>query len=129
MPARSQVDGPARAPAGGADKPKPLKPGEFYNEALDCRFTLPEPFRLRHVEQYEAGRNKAKAAGAQFPPSINWTGALEIVENWECETLPDPHNLSPAGLEDVHGSGLQIVMWAGSQVNVYVLAKLYIPKN
>lgn len=119
-----------------ANKPKALsadrqalKPGEFYNEALDCRFTLPEPFCLRHVEQYEAGRNKAKAAGAQFPPSINWTGALEIVKNWECETLPGPHNLSPADLEDVHGSGLQIVMWVSSQVNVYVLAKLYIPKN
>ena len=111
------------------DTPKSLEPGEFYNEALGCRFTLPEPFRLRHVEQYEAGRDKAKAAGAQFMPSVNWIGAMEIIEDWECEGLPDPRGLSPADLEDVHGVALQIVMWVGSQVNVYVLAKLYIPKN
>ena len=112
-----------------ADKPETLKPGEFYNEALGCRFTLPEPLRLRHVEQYEAGRDVAKAAGAQFAPSINWMGALKLVEKWECEDLPDPHELSPADLEDVHGTALQVVMWVSSQVNVYVLSKLYIPKN
>ena len=114
-----------------ADKPKAkeLEPGEFYNEALGCRFSLPEPFRLRHVERYDAGRDRARAAGAQFPPSINWVGALEIIEDWECEALPDPHELSPDALADVHGVPLQVVMWIGSQVNVYVLAKLYIPKN
>ena len=112
-----------------ADKPKSLEPGEFYNEALGCRFTLPEPFRLRHVEEYEAGRDKARAAGAQFAPSINWTGAMEILESWDCETLPDPRKLSPSDLGDVHSQALQVVMWVGSQVNVYVLAKLYIPKN
>lgn len=106
-----------------------LEPGEFYNEALGCRFTLPEPFRLRHVEQYDAGRDKARAAGAQFAPSINWVGAMEILENWDCEILPDPHKLSPDDLRDTHGEALQIVMWVSSQVNVYVLAKLYIPKN
>lgn len=113
------------------DKPKvkELEPGEFYNEALDCCFTLPEPFRLRHVEQYEAGRNKAKASGAQFPASINWVGAMEILESWDCEALPDPRQLSPNDLGDTHGDALQVVMWVGSQVNVYVLAKLYIPKN
>jgi hypothetical protein len=110
-------------------KPKEPKPGEFYNEALGCRFTLPEPFRLRHVERYEAGRDKAKATGAQFPPSVNWVGAMEIVEDWDCEALPDPRKLSPADLDDTHGQALQIVIWVGSQVNVYVLAKLYIPKN
>lgn len=112
-----------------ADKSKALKPGEFYNEALDCRFTLPEPFRLRHVEQYEIGRDAARAAGAQFAPSINWAGALKLVEDWQCKALPDPQQLSPADLEDVHGAALQIVMWVGSQVSVYVLSKLYIPKN
>jgi len=111
------------------DKSEKLEPGEFYSEALGCRFTLPEPFRLRHAERYEAGRDKARAAGAQFAPSINWVGALEILEEWECEVLSDPHKLSPADLEDVHDQALQVVMWVGSQVNVYVLAKLYVPKN
>lgn len=126
MPARSQAGG---ADKSKADKPKPLEPGEFYNEALGCRFTLPEPLRLRHVEQYEAGRDKARAAGAQFAPSINWVGTMEILESWDCEMLPDPRKLSPNDLGDTHGEVLQIVMWVGSQVNVYVLAKLYIPKN
>lgn len=110
-------------------KPKPLKPGEFCHEALGCSFSLPEPFRMRHVMQFEAGRDEARAAGGQFAPAINWAGALRVIENWECETLPKPHSLSPDDLGDAHGPVLQVIMWVGSQVSVYVMEKLFIPKN
>lgn len=110
-------------------KPATPKPNEFYNEALKCKFSLPEPLCMRHVEIYEKARDTARNAGAQFAPSINWVGAVEIIENWECETLPNPKELSPEDLADIHGESLQIVMWVASKVAIYVMEKLFIPKN
>lgn len=102
---------------------------KFINEKLGCRFSIPDPLRLRHVEVYETARKQAIVAGAQFPPSVNWVGAAAIAEDWECETIPDPHALPLDQLADIHGAVLQIVMWVGGQVAGHVMEKLYVPKN
>lgn len=102
---------------------------EFVNKELRCKFALPEPLRLRHVEQYEKARDEARAAGAQFTPSINWVGALVLLEDWVCEVLPDPKALTPEDLADVHGPVLQVVMWVAGQVATHVMKELFIPKN
>lgn len=102
---------------------------EFVNKELGCKFSLPEPFRMRHLEQYEAARDTARAVGAQFAPSINWVGALGILEGWECELLPDPEGLTPDTLAEVHGKVLQIVIWVASKVVIYITKVMFIPKN
>ena len=101
----------------------------FENEKLKCRFSLPDPLRMRHVEAYEKARDEARAAGAQFGPAINWIGAVALIEDWECEALPDPEKLTPEALDDVHGAVLRIVMWVGGQVVSHVMEELFIPKN
>lgn len=101
----------------------------FENEELKCKFSLPEPLRMRHVEQYETARDGARAAGAQFGPAINWCGALALIEDWECEALPIPEELTPEDLADVHGPILRLVMWVGGTVVGHVMGELFIPKN
>ena len=101
----------------------------FENEGLRCKFSLPDPLCMRHVEKYEAARDEARLAGAQFAPSINWVGAVALVEDWECEALPDPNSLTPADLADTHGTVLQIVMWVAGQVSAHVMRELFVPKN
>lgn len=107
----------------------PLRPGEFYNEGLGCRFTVPEPLRLRDVERYEAARNEARTAEAQSAFSINWVGAVALIEEWECEALPDLQGLSPEDVGDAFGAIMQVIVWAGGQVSAHVMTKLFIPKN
>lgn len=102
---------------------------EFVNKELKCKFSLPEPLRLRHVEAYEKARSEAREAGAQFAASINWVGAVEILEGWLCEVLPDPKALTPEDLADVHGEALQVVMWVAGQVAIHVIKQLFVPKN
>jgi hypothetical protein len=102
---------------------------EFVNKELRCKFSLPEPLRMKHVEQYEGARNEARAAGAQFAASINWVGAVTILEDWVCEDLPDPKALTPEDLGDVHGPALQVVVWVAGQVAVHVMKQLFVPKN
>lgn len=102
---------------------------EFVNKELKCKFSLPEPLRMRHVEQYEVARDTARAAGARFAPAINWVGALDLLEGWECEVLPDPEGLTPEDLADVHGPVLQIIVWVASTVATHIMSELFIPKN
>ena len=101
----------------------------FENEKLGCKFSLPKPFRLRHVEAYEKARDEARAAGAQFGLAMNWIGAMAIIEDWKCKALPDPKKLTPEQLADVHGPILQIVAWVAGQVVTHVMGALFIPKN
>lgn len=114
------------------NKPAPkskLAPGEFENEKLGCKFSLPEPFKMRDVERYEEGRDAAREAGAATAFAINWIGAAAIVENWKCETLPDPAALTPGDFAESHGAVMQVIVWVASTVNAYVIEKLFIPKN
>lgn len=102
---------------------------EFNNKELKCKFSLPEPLRMRHVEQYEVARNEAREAGAQFNASINWLGAVPLLENWTCEALPDPKGLTPEDLADAYGVVMQIVVWVAGQVAVHIMKQLFVPKN
>lgn len=111
-------------------KPAPkLAPSKFENEALGCSFSLPEPFRMRHVEQYEAARDAARAAGAKTAFAINWIGAVAILESWDCEALLEPEKLTPGDLSDSHGQMMQVIVWVASTVNAYIIEKLFISKN
>lgn len=101
----------------------------FKNEKLGCKFSLPEPLRMRHVEAYEEARDQARVNGAQFSPSTNWIGAVALIRDWECEALPDPKKLTSEDLDETHGKVLRIVMWVGGQVATHVMGELFIPKN
>ncbi len=102
---------------------------EFTNEKLGCTFTLPEPFRIRDVEAYEGARDTARDAGAKFAPTINWLGAAGVIDEWECDILPDHEVLTAEALADVHGEVMQLVFWVASTVAVYVMGELFISKN
>lgn len=111
-------------------KPAPiLAPGEFENEKLGCSFTLPEPYRMRDVERYEAARKTAREAGGKTVFAVNWIGAVAVVEEWDCKALPEPDKLTPADFADSHGKVLQVIVWVATTVENYNIEKLFIPKN
>lgn len=108
---------------------KKKKKRMFDNPSLKCSFDLPDPLRLRHVENYECARDTAKLAGASTGFSINWVGALELIENWACPSIKEPKNLVAKELGDVHGDALRVIIWVAGIVNRYVLEQLIVPKN
>lgn len=97
----------------------------FENEALGCKFALPDPFTLRHYEQYVAGKEEARKAGAISLMAVNWLGAVAVIDEWDCDAIPDME-IDPYDLTDeVFG----IIGWVGAQVNAYVFQITAIPKN
>lgn len=98
---------------------------EFYNEALACRFTLPERITVRVHQQWLDARDEARAAGASSLLSLNWVSAAGIIEAWECEALPD----YKAGLDDIADEQLAIINWVGSTVYARINELVSVPKN
>lgn len=95
------------------------------HEGLKVSYTLPVPFTLGDVEKWEAARAKAIRDGAMTVLSIRWMAARAVIEEWECETLPDL-NLET---DTISGEQLRVIAWVGLKIENFVLDLTRIPKN
>lgn len=57
---------------------------EYENEALGVKFTLPD--RLNPFQQLAFDGRIAQATGGPYVRF--WYGAVELIELWECESIP-----------------------------------------
>jgi hypothetical protein len=80
---------------------------------------------LGDVEKWEAGRTRAIRDGAVTVLSMRWIAAREVIEEWECEVLPDL-NLET---DTISGEQLRVIAWVGLQIENFVLDLTRIPKN
>ena len=97
---------------------------EFVNEHPRCRFTIPDRPTVRQQLAY----NAIVFSGNEELPSIElqWQGALSMIDEWECELLPDPH----VDLDTVDNPGIvKVIYWAVPLVTLHVVGLEDVPKN
>jgi uncharacterized protein (DUF1684 family) len=104
---------------------KTLRPGEFEHPALGCKFSLPEKFTARTHQAWVDAREAAKADGATSALAVNWIGAIAIIDEWECETLPNHLD----DLDEICNEQLAVIKWVGDDVAYYIITLLSVPKN
>lgn len=100
---------------------------EFINEALGTRFVLPEPFTARHHEAWESKRFEVMQAHARANLTVNWLAATVVIDEWECELIPDLDPSAQAAL-DLGGPQLAVMSWVGTTVHRYIVGLLTVPK-
>ena len=95
---------------------------EFKNAKLGVTFRVPDHPTVRQQLAYfsEAGM----ARGSQMFERL-WLGALTLMEDWECELLPDP-KVDLDGLTDP--KVVQVLLWSGLNVEVHMNQLEEIPK-
>ena len=59
---------------------------EYENEGLGVKFALPDTLTVRQQLLWRGGI--ALSGGSVF--IRGWEGAKHLVEDWECEMIPDP---------------------------------------
>lgn len=96
---------------------------ERSNEALGVSFRLPDRLTVRQQLAYYSAR-LADGQGDQF--AALWRGALALVEDWRCESLPDPRGADLDALYDPRITG--VVLWTGTTVSAYVRELEAVPK-
>jgi hypothetical protein len=96
---------------------------EFKNEKLGASFTLPDKPTVRQQLAYfsEAGLARGQELFERY-----WRGALTVIQEWKCDLLPDAH----ADLDTVTDMRIvEVILWAGTQVKLYMEALDNVPKN
>jgi len=101
-----------------------MKRKKFENADLGVKFTLPEKLTTRQILQYIQATRWMETDDAQIRA---WQAALPLIEDWECETIPDP-----AGFDlDSEGTWrtVSVVIWTGNSVSGHVAEMDDVPKN
>jgi len=96
---------------------------QFTNEALGCRFNLPRPFTIRHLEAWEDAKQQALESGSKTLLSLRWVGALALITDWECEALPDRYST------EIADEQLRVIAWVGRIVQQHIANLVTVPGN
>ena len=96
---------------------------EYRNDDTGIRLTVIDRPTVRQQLAYFS--EVANAQGQKMFLRY-WAGAVELIEEWECEEFPD-HKVS---LDEVHNPAIvRIVMWAGMRVMEHMNALEEVPKD
>lgn len=95
----------------------------FANEKLGCSFDVPDRPTVRQQLAWfgEVQEAQGKETFARY-----WEGAKTVMENWQCEALPDPQ-VSLDAMDNP--SQARIVMWVGGVVMLHMAKLEDVPKN
>ena len=88
------------------------------------RFTVPDRPSVRQQLQYLGAG--VSAGGSDFFLSL-WRGALVLVDEWECEIIPNPRKLDLNKADDLKIT--EVVTWVGMRVREFVNSLDNVPKN
>ncbi len=82
---------------------------EFSNEERGVRFTLPDSMTVRDQLGFFAAVSNAEEISTF---ESYWEAAKTLIEDWECDALPD----IGVDLGEVHDSKItSIILWVGTQ--------------
>lgn len=97
---------------------------EFINTDFGVSFSLPERVTVRQQLGYisEAGLARGRDLFERY-----WYGARNLVQNWQCELIPDPMILDLDKATDPKIA--MIVTWVGIEVKGYMDRLDTLPKN
>jgi hypothetical protein len=97
---------------------------EYKNEQLGCSFSLPDELTIRQqlLLRTRVFRDESEDAYSQW-----WAGILPLIEDWQCEEIPDPVAF------DLDDSGTwqqgNIVQWVSNMAAGYVIELGEVPKE
>lgn len=94
---------------------------EFTRE--DCKFSIPDRPTVRQQMRYFSA---ASSLDPVQQMERFWAGAIQLIEKWECEKMPD-HKVDIDTLSDP--SIVPILIWAGLEVRKYINDLEDLPKN
>lgn len=107
---------------GKKDTPKGMV--EFVHDEGLARFTVPEKPTVRQQLEYLGGASIYNEADrfVQW-----WEGATALIDDWECELLP---NLEEIDLDKLHDpKAATIITWASMKCRMHMNALDETPKN
>jgi hypothetical protein len=96
----------------------------YENEALGVSFSLPDELTIR--QQLEL-RTRVFQDESDDAYSRWWAGILPLIEDWQCEDIPDPAALdldAPGTWQEGH-----IVQWVSNMAAGYVTDLGTVPKE
>lgn len=83
----------------------------YENETLGVVFTLPDTFTVRQQLAY---RSKIAQAADESAFVRVWLGAVSVMQDWQCEHVPDPAALDLDATDDRKTA--DIVQWTANTV-------------
>lgn len=95
---------------------------EFKHPRLTASFRVPDRPTVRQQLAYfsEAGLAQGRALFERL-----WLGAATMIEDWQCDFLPDP----PTDLDAIDDPrATELLIWAGVQVERHMSALEELPK-
>jgi hypothetical protein len=94
---------------------------EFTNEPLNCSFKVPDRPTVRQQLAWYSQLRSGESRLDNY-----WEAAKAILQDWQCPALPD-YKTDLDSLTDP--TQTSIIIWAGSQVLVYMQGLEDLPKN
>lgn len=98
---------------------------EYKNERLGVTFSVPDKPTVRQQMAYYGAYGYSPVDKDR--PVRMWEAALELIEAWECENIPDPKALDLD--TETSPTAASVAIWAGSTVFVYMSDLDDVPKN
>ena len=97
---------------------------EFVNESPpECRFTIPDRPTVR---QQMTWQDTISARDGKIRTEFWWAGTLGLIQDWECESFPDPH----VSLDEVDNPSIRrVINWASTEAMLYMVSLEDIEKN
>lgn len=98
---------------------------DFSNEAWGVSFSLPDKVPVRKQLTF-----RAEIAGGVRTPDVYerfWGAAVKLVENWQCDRIPDPAAVDLDAETDPVVAN--IVQWVSDSVAGYMFRLEETPKN
>lgn len=97
---------------------------EYENKKLGVKFTIPDVLTVRQQLRF---RSSIFLADDRDKYERFWNGAVELIDNWECELIP---NLKTLDLDkETNMQITQIVQFVGNTVAGHMTTIGAVPKN
>ena len=97
---------------------------EFKNDNLSARFTVPDRPTVRQQLAYYS-RVIQSTGTVDFEKY--WEGAKVLIEEWECEKIPDYGSVNLDKIDDPEIT--HIIVWVGMQVKMHFDTVERVEKN
>ena len=97
---------------------------EYKNDDPKVRFTVPDKPTVKQQLEYLGA---ATTMGGKDLFLALWRGALTLIDEWECEIIPDVHKVDLDKITSLKQT--ELVTWVGMQVRKFVNDLDDVPKN
>lgn len=101
---------------------------EFENERLGVKMVLPDKLTIRQNLAFRSAA--AISFGTPKLFEAYWEATVPIIEEWECELIPDPAMVNLDDADDPDGARkASIMQWTGNTAVGHIGAIGAVPKN